>query len=93
MGRSRGDRRGSKVFVTDVRAVPARLCEESFEKAFRVRVVWVYDSRRRERGVGDQATRAVSAHKCTIAGEEPAHVARRGIRACQRRVKTDPLWG
>jgi hypothetical protein len=40
-----------------------RFGEESLEKAFCVRVVWVFDSCRRERGAGDQATRAVGAHE------------------------------
>jgi serine phosphatase RsbU (regulator of sigma subunit) len=62
-------------------ALSTRLCEESSEKTLRLRCVWVFDPRGRQRGVGDPAARAVGAQKCTIAGEDPAYAAGSGVRA------------
>jgi len=66
---SPGNRRRCKIFVANLRALPARRGGESSEKALSLRVVWLDVPRRRCSGAGDSATSAVGAHERAIAGQ------------------------
>lgn len=71
MGRSRDRQRGCKIFVADLRTLPACRGGESPEKALLVRCVWLDLSRRHRRRAGVPATSTVGAPERVIVGEHP----------------------